>query len=71
MPPNRTSPSITDVISTTRVLQAELMTAKGSNDPLIIHASLIAAVDGLLACVRSIASELVKVELEGIDNALP
>lgn len=63
--------SFSDVMNTTTTLHAELMTAKDSSDPLIIHASIISAVEGLLTCVRSIAAELVKVELEGIDSSLP
>lgn len=71
MASERSDISISNVMSTTTTLHAELMTAKGSSDPAIIHDSIINAVEGLLVCVRTIASELIKVEIEGIDHSLP
>lgn len=59
---------ITEVANVTERLQAELLTAKASDDSDIIHASLIEAVEGLLRCTRAIAFELLKVEVEGLDN---
>lgn len=59
---------ITDVANVTERLHAELQTAKGSNDPEIVHAGIIEAVEGLLRCTRAIAFELLKVEVEGLDN---
>ena len=61
---------IADVVNRTEQLYAALMTAKASDDPQVIHASIIEAVEGLLTCVRSIASELIKVEIEGIDEGV-
>ena len=63
-----TSIHITDVANVTERLHAELMTAKASEDPQIVHASIIDAVEGLLRCTRAIASELLKVEVEGLDH---
>ena len=59
---------ITDVANITERLQAELETAKRSNDPEVVHASIIEAVEGLLRCTRAIAFELLKVEVEGLDK---
>ena len=62
---------MSDLMTLTQTLHADLLTAKASNDPAIVHASLIAAVEGLLTCVRALASELVKIEIEGVDDQLP
>ena len=62
---------IEDVINVTQQLHAGLLTATAANDPHIVHASIIAAVEGLLGCVRTLASEIVKVELEGLETHLP
>ena len=59
---------ITDVANVTERLHAELLTAKGSEDPQVVHASIIQAVEGLLLCTRAIAFELLKVEVEGLDH---
>ena len=59
---------ITDVATITEQLQAELSTARASDDPEIVHASIISAVEGLLRCTRAIAFELLKVEVEGLDR---
>lgn len=59
---------LTEVVTVTEQLQAELSTAKASNDPEVVHASIIAAVEGLLHCTRAIAFELLKVEVEGLDR---
>ena len=66
-----TSMKIEDVINVTQQLHADLLTATAANDPQIVHASIIAAVEGLLGCVKTLASEIVKVELEGIETHLP
>ena len=62
---------ISDVINVTEQLHADLLTATAAKDPAIVHASIIAAVEGLLSCVRTLASELVKVEIEGVETHLP
>ena len=62
---------IGDVINVTERLHADLLTAQAAKDPEVVHASIIAAVEGLLGCVRTLASELVKVEIEGIETRLP
>ena len=63
--------SIGEVINVTKQLHADLLTATAAKDSETVHASIIAAVEGLLGCVRTLASELVKVELEGIEMHLP
>ena len=65
------SMEIGDVLNVAERLQADLSTAKAAEDPAIVHASIIAAVEGLLACVRTLASEIVKVEIEGVETHLP
>lgn len=62
---------IEDVINVTERLHADLVTAQKAEDPAIIHASIIAAVEGLLGCVRTLAREIVKVEIEGVETHLP
>ncbi len=62
---------MSDLMTMTQTLHADLLTAKASNESEVVHASLIAAVEGLLSCVRALASELVKIELEGVDSQLP
>lgn len=65
------SMNIGDVLNVTERLQADLSTAKTADDSAVVHASIIAAVEGLLDCVRTLASEIVKVELEGVETHLP
>ncbi len=62
---------IGDVINVTEQLHADLLTAQAAKDPDIVRSSIIAAVEGLLGCVRTLASEIVKVELEGVETHLP
>ena len=59
---------ITEVANVTERLHAELLTAKAANDPHIVHASIIEAVEGLLLCTRALAFELLKVEIEGLEH---
>ena len=63
------SMTITEVANVTERLHTELMTAKASEDPSVIHASIITAVEGLLVCTRAIAAELLKIEVQGMDAA--
>lgn len=62
---------IEDVINATERLHADLLTARAADDPEIVHNSIIAAVEGLLGCVRTLAREIVKVEIEGVETRLP
>ncbi len=62
---------IEDVINVTEQLHAGLLTATAAKDPQIVHASIITAIEGLLGCVRTLAREIVKVEIEGVETHLP
>jgi hypothetical protein len=63
--------AIGDVMNVAERLKADLATARAADDPGIVHASIIDAVEGLLDCVRTLAREIVKVEIEGVETHLP
>ncbi len=66
-----TTMQISDVINVTSQLHADLLTAQAAKEPEIVHTSIIAAVEGLLGCVRTLASAIVKIEVEGVETHLP
>ncbi len=63
--------TIGDVINVTEQLHADLLTATAAQDPKVVQTSIIAAVEGLLGCVRTLAREIIKVEIEGLETHLP
>lgn len=69
--PEAKTMTIGDVINVTEQLHADLLTATAAQDPEIVHTSIIAAVEGLLGCVRTLAREIIKVEIEGVETSLP